>query len=199
MANADAPFGFRPINYDGTPYNGATIRCVFPATEGTATHIGDAVDLAGGSVSGYPTVLQADGGDPVFGVVTAFEADPDNLSLQYRAASTQRFCQVAIANDGYFEVQSDDDTTAILASDVGMNCNFVQTQAGSNITGLSGQELDSDTVASTTTLDCQIVALKDSPDNDLTAGVTAGSGGTNKIVIVRFNDPQGKPGRAGAD
>ena len=197
MANADAPFGFRPINYDGSPYNGATIRCVIPATEGTATHIGDAVDLAGGSVNGYPTVAQADAGDAVYGVVTAFEANPDNLSLQYRAASTQRFCQVAIADDGYFEVQSDDDTTAILASDVGMNVDFVQTQAGSNVTGLSGQELNSDSVASTTTLDCQIVALKDAPDNDLSAGVAAGTGGTNKIVIVRFNDPQGKPARAG--
>jgi len=197
MANANAPFGFRPINYDGSPYNGATLRCVIPATEGTATHIGDAVDLAGGSDTGYPTVAQADAGDAVYGVVTAFEANPDNLSLQYRAASTKRFCQVAIANDGYFEVQSDDDTTAILASDVGMNVDFIQTQAGSNVTGLSGQELNSDSVASTTTLDCQIVALKDSPDNDLSAGVTAGSGGTNKIVIVRFNDPQGKPARAG--
>lgn len=199
MANANAPFGFRPINYDGSPYNGATVRCVFPASDAIATHIGDAVDLLGGSDTGYPSVTQADAGDPVYGVVTAFEANPDNLSQQYRVASTKRFCQVAVANDGYFEVQSDDDTTAILASDVGMNVNFIQAQAGSNYTGLSGQELNSDTVASTTTLDCQIVALKDSPDNDLSAGTTAGTGGTNKIVIVRFNDPQGKPGRAGVD
>jgi len=197
MANADAPFGFKPINYDGSPYNGSTLRCVIPATEGTATHIGDAMKLAGGSDTGYPTVVQANAGDPIYGVVTAFEANPDNLSLQYRAATTKRFCQVAIANDGYFEVQSDDDTTAILASDVGMGADFVQTQAGSNVTGLSGQELNSDSVTSATTLDCQIVALKDSVDNDLSAGVSAGSGGTNKIVIVRFNDPQGKPSRLG--
>ena len=197
MANADAPFGFRPINFDGSPYNGATIRCVIPASDSIATHIGDAVDLLGGSDTGYPSVTQADAGDAVFGVVTAFEAAESDLSKQYRVAATKRFCQVAMAHNGYFEVQSDDDTTAILASDVGMNVNFVQTQAGSNVTGLSGQELNSDTVASTTTLDCQIMSLKDSPDNDLSAGVTAGSGGTNKIVIVRFNDPQTKPGRAG--
>jgi hypothetical protein len=84
MANADAPFGFRPINRDGSPYNGATFRAVFASGDGTATFIGDAVKLAGTSIEGYPTIAQAAAGDPVLGVVTAFEANPSSLGDQYR-------------------------------------------------------------------------------------------------------------------
>ena len=56
MANADSAFGFRPINRDGSPYNGATIRCVIAAADTTATFIGDPVTLDGSSDSVYPGV-----------------------------------------------------------------------------------------------------------------------------------------------
>ena len=188
MANVDAPFGFRPVNRDGSPYNGATLRCVFAAGDATATFIGDAVKLAGSSVQGYPTIAQCAAGDPVLGVVTAFEADPDGLGNQYRLASTQRFCQVALAENTYFEVQSDDDTTAIDADSVGLNANFI-VGTGDTGYGVSAMELNSDTAAGTATLDLQIVALPEREDNDITAA--------NKNAIVKFNDPQGKPGRTG--
>ena len=191
MANADAPFGFRPVNRDGSPYNGATMRCVIPAGDGTATFIGDAVKLDGTSINGYATVVQAAAGDPVLGVVTAFEADPDGLGNQYRLASTQRFCQVAMATDGYFEVQSDDDTTALAITDVGNNANFV-VGSGSTVTGMSAMELDSSGATTTATLDLQIVGFPERADNLL-----SGTGSTNKNVIVRFNDPQLKHGRTG--
>lgn len=191
MANADAAFGFRPINRDGSPYNGATIRCLFPSTDTTAAFIGDAVKLGGSSSSGYPTVTQCAAGDPVYGVVVAFEANPDSLSDQYRKASTARFCQVVIASNSYFEVQSDDDTTALAEASVGLNANFV-VGSGSTTYGTSGMELDSDTVSTTNTLDLQIVGLVDRADNLL-----SGTGSTNKNAIVQFNDPQNKPGRTG--
>lgn len=191
MANADAAFGFRPINRDGSPYNGATLRCVIPSGDSTATFIGDAVKLGGTSQNGYPTVIQAAAGDPVFGVVTAFEADPDGLGNQYRLASTERYCQVATAFDGYFEVQSDDDTTALAITNVGHNANFI-VGTGSTTYGVSAMELDSSSATTTATLDLQIVGFPDREDNLL-----AGTGSTNKNVIVRFNDPQSKHGRTG--
>lgn len=191
MANANAAFGFRPVKRDGSPYNGATQRCVIAAGDGTATFIGDAVKLAGASDTGYPTVIQAAAGDAVFGVVTAFEANPDALSDQYRKASTKRFCQVALAQDTLFEVQSDDDTTALAEATVGLNADFV-VGTGSTAYGVSAMELDSDGASTTNTLDLQIVALVDRSDNLL-----AGTGSTNKNAIVRFNDPQSKAGRTG--
>ena len=191
MANANAAFGFRPVNRDGSPYNGATVRCVFPAADTTAAFIGDAVKLAGSSDSGYPTVGQCAAGDAVYGVVTSFEANPDGLGDQYRKASTKRFCQVATAVNTYFEVQSDDDTTALAEADVGLNANFI-VGTGDTTYGISAMELDSSGLSTTNTLDLQVVALVDRADNLL-----SGTGSTNKNAIVQFNDPQSKPGRTG--
>ena len=191
MANSDAAFGFRPVFRDGSPYNGATQRCVFAAADATAAFIGDAVTLDGSSSEGYAGVSQAAAGEPVLGVVTAFEANPDGLSDQYRKALTKRFCQVTPAEGTYFEVQSDDDTTVLAEAQVGLNANYV-VGSGSTAYGVSAMELDSDGASTTSTLDLQIVGLVDRADNLL-----AGTGSTNKNAIVRFNDPQSKPFRTG--
>jgi len=189
MPNADAPFGFRPVNRTGSPYNGATQRCAIAAGNGTATFVGDPVKLAGSSIGGYPTVIQAVTGDPVFGVVVSFDADPANLSAQYRLASTQRFCKVVPASEAYFEVQADDVGATLGANDVGLNADYEDGTAGSTVTGYSGFELDTSSKDTTNTLDLQIVAIVDRADNTI--------GDTNSTVIVRFNDPQDKPVRLG--
>jgi hypothetical protein len=192
MANANAAFGFRPINMDGSPYNGAGQRVAFATSATAASFVGDPVKIAGSSVNGYPTVAQAAAGDPVYGVVTSFEANPDNLSQQYRLAATARFANIVVADGSkYFEIQSDDDTTALAEAGVGLNANFI-VAAGSTVTGYSGIELDSDTAAATSTLDLQIIALVDRADNAL-----SGTDSTNKNAIVRFNDTQNKNFRTG--
>lgn len=193
MANSDAAFGFRPVNRSGSPYNAATLRCAIPASDGTATFVGDAVKLHGSGSSdsegSFPTVIQCAAGDPVFGVVVSFEADPaTSLEDQYRKASTLRYCQVVPASEAYFEVQADDDTSTLAATSIGLNANFI-VAAGSTVTGMSGMELDSNTAATTATLDLQIVGMIPRPDNEV--------GVANQKVLVRFNDPQDKPGRTG--
>jgi hypothetical protein len=186
MANTDAPMGFRPINRDGSPYNGATIRCHFPATDTTAAFIGDAVKLAGTSLAdGAISVAQAAAGDDVFGVVTAFEANPDGLKDQYRKASTARYCQVATADSTYFEAQ-DDGTIGITSA--GFNANFI-VGSGDTAYGISAMEIDSTTEATTNTLDLQLVAPVARADNDPTAA--------NANWIVKFNVSQSRPGRTG--
>jgi len=185
MANPDSAFGFRPVNRDGSPYNGATLRCVFAAADATAAFIGDPVLLDGSSSEGYAGVTQCAAGEQVYGVVTSFEANPDGLSDQYRKASTKRFCQVSpVTQYNLWEVQSDDDTTAITEAGVGLNAGY-EVAAGSTTYGISGFELDSSDLATTSTLDLQIVGLVDRADNLL-----AGTGSTNKNAIVRFLDPQ---------
>lgn len=185
MANTDAKFGFRPINRDGSPYNGATLACYFVATDTTAAFIGDAVKLSGTSASGQPLVAQAAAGDDVFGVVTGFDANPDSLSDQYRKASTLRSCKVATADNTYFEVQ-DDGTIGITSA--GLNANFI-VAAGNTAYGVSGMEIDSTTEATTNTLDLQLVAPVNRADNDGTAA--------NANWIVKFNVSQSRPGRTG--
>ena len=188
MANADAAFGFRPVNRSGSPYNGATIRCVFAAGDGTATFIGDAVKIAGTSIEGYPTIAQCAAGDPVYGVVTGFEANPDGLSDQYRKASTQRFCQVVPVDDTYFEVQEDAGGGALAITSVGLNATML-VGSGDTIYGVSAMELDTSTAATTNSLDLQIAGIKDIADNE--------AGSANQVVIVKFNDPQTKAVRTG--
>jgi hypothetical protein len=186
MANTDAAFGFRPINRDGSPYNGATLRCVFAAADTTAAFIGDAVTLDGsGSTDGYTGVSQAATTEQVFGVVTAFEANPDSLSDQYRKASTKRYCKVTPASQSYFEVQENGADDALAVADIGMNAPFV-VAAGSTAYGTSGMELNAASEATTSTLDLQIVGLVDRADNLL-----AGTGNANKKVIVKFNGTSG--------
>lgn len=193
MANTDGAFGFRPINRDGSPYNGATLRCAFAAADTTAAFIGDAVVLDGsGTTDGYPGVSQAATTEAVFGVVTSFEANPAALSDQYRKASTLRYCQVAPATGSYFEVQENGADDALLTASLGLNAAFV-VAAGSTAYGMSGMELNSGGEATTSTLDLQIVALVDRADNQL-----AGTGNANKKVIVKFNNQADANQRTGA-
>jgi hypothetical protein len=77
MANADAAFGFRPINSMGGPYNGYTLKCriLSTASEGPL-FVGDPVTLVGGAdTQGYATVKEADTAtESVYGVVASIDA-----------------------------------------------------------------------------------------------------------------------------
>lgn len=177
MANADAPFGFRPIGgLDGSPYNGATVECVLLAADGTATFVGDPVKLTGtASADGHaPSVAQAAVTDQVFGVVVSFEADPaTSLDDQYRKASTLRRVKVAPALDNLFVIQVDG---AFAITDVGNTADFI-VGSGSTVTGMSGVELDSSDIGTGANL--QILGLSREPDNSVD---------TNANVIVRINE-----------
>lgn len=178
MANTDGAFGFRPIMRDGSPYNGATLRCSVAAADATAVFIGDAVWLDGSSTGGYAGVTQCAAGEDVFGVVTAFEANPDSLSDQYRKASTLRYCQVTPAAGTYFECQDDGTLTAASS---GLNAAFV-VGSGNTTYGQSHMEINSSTEATTNTLDLQLVMPVDRADNDATTA--------NSKWVVRFNTIQ---------
>jgi len=182
MANTDAPMGFRPISKDGSPYNGGTQRCSIALTDATAVFIGDAVMLDGSSNGGYPGVTQATSTEGlVYGVVTAFQANPDALGDQYRKASTLRYCQVASVIDTEFEAQVDNATGTIAAADSGLNADFI-VGSGSTVYGTSGMEIDATTEAATSTLDLQLVRPVDRADNDPADGTAN--------WVVRFNTPR---------
>lgn len=177
MANADAPFGLRPVMMlDGSPYNGQTIRCQFRAADSTATFIGDLVKLDGTSgTEGVPTVARGASTDTAFfGVVVAFEFDPTDLESKYRLASTQRACYVVPALDCLFEIQSDG--TGSL-DDIGTTADIL-TAGGDTTTGLSTMELADATVGSGVNL--HILGFVDRPDNDVASA--------NGNWLVRVNE-----------
>ncbi|MHC4316155.1 MAG: hypothetical protein ACYSW3_27245 [Planctomycetota bacterium] len=194
MANKDAAFGFRALNIDGSPYSGSTYRVRTLSTATAAIFVGDPVKLAttGVNTGGYMDVQQGTAGAAVLGVVASVEANPDNLSQQYRLAATERFLNIVLVDGSKtFEVQADDTGTALALASIGLNANFV-VAGGSTVTGMSGVELNSDTVATTTGFDCQILGFTRDPDN-----LHSGTGSAPKRVIVKFNNGQLRAGRTG--
>lgn len=182
MANVDSAFGLIPVcDFGGAPYSGQANRYFIPATDGTATFVGDAVKLAGSADSdGVPTIAQAAAGDTICGVVVAFDpvegagADGRDSTI-HRAASTARYAWVADDPGLLFLVQEDSDGGALAAADVGNNADLI-VGTGSATTGRSAMEIDSSTKA-TTTAQVRVVRLWNAPDNEI---------GTNARWLVRI-------------
>ena len=188
MANPDAAFGFRPVANDGGVFNGQTQLVSFPATQTTAAYIGSVVKLdpaAAAGLTGAQSVTVSTLGDPSYGVIVSFQADPDDLTLQYRKGTTLRFAQMARVENNVFEIQ---ESGNIGLAGVGFNASF-STGTGSTVTGFANTELDSSTIAATNSLDLQVVGGVGRPDNDLTTA--------NAKWLVKFNDSQSKLVRTG--
>lgn len=184
MANADAPFGLRPVRYiSGAPYNGAVNVYSTAAGDSTAIFIGDPVIASGTSqtINGsvFKDVDQAATGDVITGVVVGVLASTRD-SLTYRAASTVRLLLVADDPNLLFEIQEVSGGTALTANDAGLNANFV-VGSGNTSTGFSGVELNNATEATTNTLDLHIIGLADRPDNAI---------GEHAKWLVRINRHQ---------
>lgn len=184
MANADTPFGLRPVKYiSGAPYNGAANMYSTASGDGTAIFVGDPVVLSGTSqtIGGYiyRDVDQAATGDKIAGVVVAVLHETQE-SLIYRAASTIRRVMVADDPGLLFEIQDVSGGTPIPAADIGLNANFV-VAAGSTVTGQSGVELNNATQNTTNTLDLHIVDIVNRDDNAI---------GEHCKFLVRINRHQ---------
>lgn len=176
MANTDAAFGFRPVRrLSGGAFT--VEKCFIPATDSTAVFIGDAVKSAGSAdADGIRTVAQAAAGNAILGVVVAFEPNRDDLSKQYRVASTARYCYVVTDPDAVFAIQEDSASSSpvgITAALVGRNADIV-VGTGSTATGLSAMEIDTSTVTTapsplTLSKQLRILGLYQAPDNALGA------------------------------
>lgn len=197
MANADTPFGLRPVEINGAVcYNAKVTPYYIAASYATALFIGDpVVRVAGGSntarvefpgggsfeIGTLANVEKATAGDtnPITGVIVGFSADPDALANQYNPASTERLCWVADDPNQVFEIQADG---AIPAASIGLNAVLIYTHSGSTITGLSGAELDttSDAPAADASNQLSILRAVNRLDNDTTL--------THAKVLVRINN-----------
>lgn len=168
MANANTPFGLKPVRTGGAPFTGAAEVYSVAAGDGTAIYIGDPVTTTGvgtaQTINGvvYPDCVIAATTDIITGIVVGVLPDT-STSLPYRAASTARRLLVVTDPNVIFEVQEGNSGTPFTANDAGLNCSL-SIVAGSTSTGLSGTVLDNSTEATSNLLVCKLIAPVNRPD-----------------------------------
>lgn len=138
MANANTPFGLKPVRYlSGAPYNGAANRYFIPATDGTACYIGSLVKPAGSAdANGIGTVTSnVATAAAVIGAVIAIEMVTRESTI-YREASTARYVYVADDPNLVFECQ-DDGASALAATNTWMVADLTNFTTGNTGSGLS--------------------------------------------------------------
>lgn len=170
MANANAPFGFRPTMRTVSGGPGTQVPAHKLVGYGTALFINDAITHA---ASGTKPTLAIDaaitpGTTPVLGV-----------NLQYGAASTATDHIIILAKDAVFVVQGDGTgATFLVAASLSKTANAALT-AGNTSTKISKHSLSETSLATTSTLDLKCRGLFQSPDNIL---------GQYAKVFVTFNN-----------
>lgn len=204
MANADTPFGLRPVGHP-SGLSKARVRAYYvPSSYATALFVGDPVVKTGTSntaeaavvgsgmmpVGSMPEVNKATAGDgnAITGVIVGVAANPDGLSRRYLPASTGGVVYVNDDPQTEFEIQADG---TIAAAQVGLNAVLIYTNTGDTDTGQSGAELDTSSDAPAADASNQLTILNVVPRTDNEAG----SNFTK--VRVRINAHTEAPGAIG--
>lgn len=180
MANVDKAFGLRPLgNLSAT---GAQKQYGYNIADNQAGAIyqGDLVTLSGGYIVKYDSTLHTvavgvfngcNYVDPTSGKPTWSNYYPGSVNI----TTGQITADVIDDPNQLFLIQADED---VVQADIGLNANIAYT-AGSTVTGVSGTELDSSTIANTAGLVLKIVGNYNAPNNTL---------GQNYVdVIVKIN------------
>ena len=186
MANVDGAYGLA-LHKDIS--KSELEMCFIPASDGTATFVGDPIKTAGsaGRIVGCPyakTVAQCAATNPIYGVVMGFlphmVSSGMDLGKRHRPASTAMYCLVKPANHlDEYRIQCDDEGSTLADVDIGLNADFI-VGSGNATTGMSAVELDTSTKNTTATLSLKIINVVDRPDNLL--------GSAQQDVIVRLNN-----------
>jgi len=180
MANVDKAFGLRPLgNLSAT---GAQKQFAYEINDNQfgAIYQGDLVTLSSGYVVKYDSTLHTvalgvfngcNYIDPTSGKPTWKNYYPGSVNITTGVISAE----VVDDPSQLFLIQADED---VVQADIGLNANIAYT-AGSSTTGLSGTELDSSTIANTSTLVLKVVGFYNSPSNERA---------TNHVdVVVKIN------------
>jgi len=180
MANVDKAFGLRPLgNLSAT---GAQKQFAYEINDNQsgAIYQGDLATLSSGYVVKYDSTLHTvalgvfngcNYIDPTSGKPTWKNYYPGSVNITTGVISAE----VVDDPSQLFLIQADED---VVQADIGLNANIAYT-AGSSTTGLSGTELDSSTIANTSTLVLKVVGFYNSPSNERA---------TNHVdVVVKIN------------
>jgi hypothetical protein len=176
MANVNAASGLQPYAYAwGAPWGGAVRTYYVPVGNGTALYLGDPVIGITNSSDGLgvPTaeIGTAGGGTYNLGVFMGVSNNAGQTTIPvlqsqpvYLPASTAAYIYVADDPFLLFRIQEDGIGGAMASGAGGRNADLVA-GSGSTVTGLSGWQLDSSTLATTNTLQMRVIQLLQQTDN----------------------------------
>lgn len=196
MANANTPFGLRPINDNGTTWSGQGRMVAFPAAQAANIFLGDPIVALGGTDAfGVPLVGIATAGatNVVLGSLISICNGPaaggNAISTitrdlpVYRQASILNYGIICDDPNQLYVVQEDSVSGAIAAATGGFANGNLVAGAGSTVTGFSGWQLQSSGVSSSanTTYQLRLLGTVRGPDNAI---------GVNAKWVVRLNLPQ---------
>jgi len=165
MANADRPSGARPVNRDGSSYNGSLRKVQVDASNATAIFPGDFVVR---EADGNYTPATAGATNVIDGVVVGVVVDRTVAATEhpgYLPATTAGYILIAPAESCYFAIQEDGDTTPLTAAARGARVNFIA-GAGSTTTGRSAHEIDSTAVGVDATYQLSLIDYVQREDNE---------------------------------
>lgn len=181
MANANAAFGLKPINANGTNWTGQGRMVCFPAAYAQNVFLGDPVVPTGASDAfGVPVVNLATAGatNTILGPLVGLTNGPAGAGptahaplLQnypvYRQSGVLQYGLVCDDPNQLFAIQEDSVGGAIAVANAGFTNGNLIAGAGSTVTGLSGWMLDSSSVdgAANATYQVRILGLLRGPDN----------------------------------
>lgn len=150
MPNTNGPHGLKPTmrNIFGGPVETQEFEKL--ANVATAIFRNDAVCVV-------------TGGNIQPGRATAFVG----VSLDHGKVSTLTTQRVVLAPSAVFEAQDNDAAVGLLLADRGKNANLTVATAGNAATMISGHMIDKSTVATTNTLDVQLIRLHEAADNEV--------------------------------
>lgn len=160
MANANAPFGLKPIRgASSQPYNDGAQPYAKLAADTSVIRYGDPVTVTGtADADGRPAVTLSTAGatNAITGVAVGFRPIGATEWLGYAPASTAY--EVLVEDNPFAEylIQEDSDGGALAVADVGLNAAIVFGTATGN---RSAAMLDSSTKATTAGLQVRIVGL----------------------------------------
>ena len=183
MANKDAPFGLKPVRMmGGAPYSGGQSRYRIASGATTPIFQGDLVTQLTAGVIGRHA---ATGTVPIVGVFNGVSyTDPttgEQVFKNYYPGSISASDIVANVIDDsnvVFEVQADD---TFPVADLFGNFDIVDNSpVGDTSSGISNQEVDVTTGATTATLPLKVIDISEDPDNDDVA-----SANTNVLCVIQ--------------
>lgn len=193
MANPNLPIGIRPINDNGTPWSGQGRLCAVPVSQASNIYLGDPLIALGGTDAfGCPLVglASAGAGNPILGTMLGISNGPQGSQYTitrdlpiYRQASILNYVLIADDPNQLYVVQEDSVGGAITAAVAGFANGNLVAGTGNTITGYSGWQLQSSSVAAAAnpTFQVKILGVVRGPDNVI---------GTNCDWVVRLNNPQ---------
>ena len=180
MANVDKAYGLRPMGNLSATGAQKQYGYLIADDQSGAIYQGDLVTLSGGYIVRYNSTLHTAAVgvfngcnyvDPTSGKPTWSNYYPGSVNI----TTGQITADVLDDPNQLFSIQADED---VVQADFGLNANIAYA-AGSNVSGVSGTELDSSTIANSAGLVLKLVGVVASPDNTL---------GQNHVdVIVKIN------------